>query len=286
MARPYSGTYFVEDWYRGEELRRLASQDQLVTASPGGLLEEQADPAALRNVLDVACGVGGWSIEVALRYPEINLVGIDNNPYMIAAAREQAAVSQVAERVDFRLMDALRTLDFADHSFDLVNLRFALGFMRTWEWSRLLSDLLRVLRPGGIIRLMDENVIHESTSPAMLQFYELLLSALFRSGRLFTQESSGLTAHLALLLDRQGFRQVQTRECSLQFRAGTPQGEVYVQSRLSLLRMLRPFIQKWGQLSIDYDTLQQQVSAELSRPDFSATWRLVTAWGVRSRRLA
>jgi ubiquinone/menaquinone biosynthesis C-methylase UbiE len=286
MAQPYSGTYFVEDWHKEEDLRRLANQDQLITASLGGALVEQADPGPFRHVLDVACGAGGWAVDVALEYPEIMVVGIDRNPHMIAVAREQAAMRQAAERVEFRMMDALRTLDFPDHSFDLVNLRFALGFMRTWEWSRLLSDLLRILRPGGIIRLTDEKVIHESTSPAMSQFYEILLGALFRSGRLFTQESSGLTGHLASLLNRQGFQKVQAQEYALQYRAGTPQGQIYVQSRLSLLRILRPFIQKWGQVSIDYDALLQQVNTELTRPDFSATWHLVTSWGARSRKLA
>lgn len=83
----YSGTYFVQDQKNEEELRRLADQDHLVTASMGGVLPEQANPRAFQRVLDIACGTGGWALEVAQTYPEMSLVGIDINLRMIEYAR-------------------------------------------------------------------------------------------------------------------------------------------------------------------------------------------------------
>jgi ubiquinone/menaquinone biosynthesis C-methylase UbiE len=207
-----------------EELRRLANQDHLVTTSMGGVLPEQANPRAFQRVLGIACGTGGWAIEVAQTYPEMSLVGIDINLPMIEYARMQATAQHVDDRVEFHVMDALRVLDFPDASFGMVNLRFALSFVRTWDWPRVLNELLRVVRPGGVVRLTDEEVIHQSTSPGAMQFCEMLLCTLFRSGHLFAQESAGLTAHLAPLLSRNGFQQVQTRAYPLQYRAGTPEG--------------------------------------------------------------
>src|SRR2546429_2183807 len=208
QKRRYSGTYFVQDRQNEEELRRLVDQDRLVTASMGGVLPEQANPSAFGRVLDVACGPGGWVIEAAQTYPEMSLVGIDINQHMIEYARAQAAAHHVDDRVKFHVMDALRILEFPDASFDLVNLRFAISFVRTWDWPRLLSELLRVVRPGGVVRLTDEEIIHQSTSPASMQFCEMLLCALFRSQHLFAQESTGLTAHLVPLLSRHGCQQV------------------------------------------------------------------------------
>src|SRR6266700_3875548 len=138
----YSGTYFVQDRRNEEELLRLAEQDRLVTASMGGVLPEQAEPSAFRRVLDVACGSGGWVIEAAQTYPEMTLVGIDLNPTMIKYARAQAEAESVGERVTFHIMDALHSLQLASASFDLVNLRFAISFVRTWEWPGLLRELL------------------------------------------------------------------------------------------------------------------------------------------------
>ena len=282
LSPSYSGTYFVQDQQMEEELIRLTEQDRLVTASMGGVLAEQANPGEFRRVLDVACGTGSWAIDMARTYPELSLVGIDIHPGIIAYAREQAVIYDVQDRVEFQVMDALRVLDFPDRSFDLLNLRFALGFVRTWEWTRLLADMLRVIRPGGIIRLTDEDIMHQSTSPASMQFCAMLLCALFRSGHLFTQDSTGLIDHLAPLLCQQGFQQVQTQVYALQYRAKTPEGLKYAQDGVRIVRTLRPFIQKWGCASADYDTIQQRVSEEVYQPNFSATWQLLTVWGTRA----
>ena len=180
-------------------------------------------------------------------------------------------------------MDALSILDVPDASLDLVNLRFAVSFVRTWDWPRLLSEMLRIAHPGGVVRLTDEEIIHHSISPASIQFCEMLLCALFRSWHLFAQESTGLTAHLAPLLTRYGCQQVQTRAYALQYRAGTPEGEAYIEDGAQVLRTLRPFLQKWGCMSKDYDAIRHQAHEEIQRPDFCATWHLLTAWGIKPR---
>jgi ubiquinone/menaquinone biosynthesis C-methylase UbiE len=280
-----SGTYFIDEQYRDEEVLRLTEQDRRVTAAMGGVLAEQDDPGLFRHVLDVACGVGGWAIDMAQTYPELSLIGIDVDSRMIAAARAQAATLKLQKRVDFYVMDALSTLNFPDLSFDLVNLRFGLGFVRTWDWKRLLGDLWRVLRPGGVLRVTDEEIIHESNSPAARQFYEVLLRALEQSGHLFMNKSTGLTGHLPELFNQIGFQQVQTRAYTLRYHAGTPEGQAYIENGLRLLRMLRPFLQHWGCLPPDYDAIQQQAHAEVARPDFAAIWHLLTVWGIRGEQL-
>jgi len=141
-------TYFVQDQHHKEELARLTTQDHLITASMGGVLPEQPDPAVFRRVLDVGCGSGGWAIEAAKAYPAMSLIGIDISKSMIDYARAQAAAAQVTDRVEFHMMDALRVLEFPADFFDLVNLRFGFSFLRTWDWLKLLGELLRITRPG------------------------------------------------------------------------------------------------------------------------------------------
>ena len=279
--QPYFGTYFVQEQQNKEELLRLVGQDRNVTASMGGIFPEQADPSAFRHVLDIACGPGGWVIEAARTYPEMSLVGIDLNQHFLAYAHEQAVAHHVDDRIEFHMMDALGILAFPDASFDLVNLRFSISFVRTWDWPRLIGEMQRVVRPGGVIRLTDEEVIHQSTSRGAMQFCDMLLCALFRSGHLFTQESSGLTAHLAPLLGQYGCQKVQTRNHALQYRAGTPEGLAYAKNGEYVLRTFRPFLQKWGCMSEQYDAIYQQTLEEIQRPDFHATWHLLTAWGIK-----
>jgi len=68
------------------------------------------------SVLDVGCGVGRWSRELASRGARVT--GIDLSPTMIAQAKRRAAVQGVAERCRFLVQD-LAALD-AGQRFDLV----------------------------------------------------------------------------------------------------------------------------------------------------------------------
>jgi len=67
---------------------------------------------------------------------------------MLHYARAQAETQQVGDRVEFHQMDALHRLEVPQGFFDLVNLRFGTSWLRTWEWSKLLSEFQRVTRPG------------------------------------------------------------------------------------------------------------------------------------------
>jgi ubiquinone/menaquinone biosynthesis C-methylase UbiE len=161
----YSSTYFVQDRESEAELTRLQIQDQMFTASMGGVLSEQADPTRLKRVLDVGCGTGGWLIETAKAYPTISkLIGVDVNRGMLDYAQAQARAQQVDDRVEFHLMDALLMLEFPTNYFDLVNERLGDSYLRTWDWPKLLREFQRVSRRGGVIRLTEGDAMQSSSS--------------------------------------------------------------------------------------------------------------------------
>jgi SAM-dependent methyltransferase len=278
----HGGTYFVQDRSNEEELTRVAIQDQMTTAGMGGVLPEQPDPARFRQVLDVGCGTGDWLIEVAKTYPDISrLVGIDVNHKMIEYARTQAEVQQVSDRVEFRLMDALQMLEFPTDYFDLVNQRFGVSYLRTWDWPKLLHEYQRVTRPRGIIRITEATFITESSSPALIRIYELTRNTLYRAGHLFTLDNNGVTSELAGLLKQPGIQNVQTHTHALEYRAGTAEGRLFYEDMRQVFRTALPFYQKWGQAPVDYEAITQQALSEMQQPDFMATWILLTAWGTK-----
>jgi len=279
-SHEYSSTYVVFDRKNTAEHQRLIIQDQMITAAMGGVLPEQPDPSALRRVLDVGCGTGSWIIETAKTYPTIEkLVGIDVNRPMIEYAREQAKIQQVADRVEFLIMDALLILEFPYGFFDLANLRFGVSFLRTWEWRKMISEMQRVSHPGGIIRVVDTELPHQSNSVALKQYHEMLQCALYRAGHLFEQTTTGLTAHLASVLTQYGCLHVQTKPSALPFRAGTVEGQAYFKDVTSGMQTTRPFLRKWGCETQEFDAICKQASQEMQQPDFCATWNLLTAWG-------
>lgn len=277
--REHPSTYVVQDRASEEEMRRLQLQDRMSNLSMGGLLPEQSCPERFHSVLDVGCGTGGWLIELAKTYPRMSrLVGVDVSGKMLDFAREQAAAEGVSDRVDFLIMDALRMLEFPGGSFDLVNQRFGIGWLRIWDWPKLLQEYLRVARLEGVIRITEGDVLPgDCTSPALMQLSELLSRAFFHAGHFL--DPTGLTARLAPLLSQHGVQNVQVRAYSGEYRAGTAKGQLYIEDMIHLFRTIKPFLQKWIRLPDDYEAIYQRMICELNRQDFVVTLSPLTAWG-------
>lgn len=279
--REHPSTYVVEDRSNKEELKRLMIQDEMLTKGMGGVFPEQTNPMRFHRVLDIGCGSGSWVIEAARTYPAIALFGIDISQRMIEYAREQGRVQGVGERVEFTVMDALRMLEYPANFFDLVNLRLGVSWMRTWDWPKLLSEMQRVTRPNGVVRVSEPDIIHESNSPALTQWHEMDLCALYRSGHLFELDTTGLTAHLVPRFTQYGIRQVQTKVYPLVYQARTPQGQAYFEDVQHGMKTVRPFFQKWGCISQDYDAICKQAIEEMKQSDFHVIWNMHCVWGER-----
>jgi ubiquinone/menaquinone biosynthesis C-methylase UbiE len=283
--REHPSTYTVQDRSNKEELIRLQIQDEMITAGMGGVLPEQPDPTIFKRVLDVGCGTGGWLIETAKAYPSISLlVGVDVSGRMLDYARTQAEAQKVNDRVQFATMDALRMLEIPTDYFDLVNQRFAVSWLRTWDWPKLLQEYCRVARPGGVIRITESDmVIDNSSSPAMTRLFEIFLDALFQAGHYFTHDKNGVLSQLARLLRQHGVENVQTRAYTLEYRAGTPAGQHFFEDMKRAFRTTLPFMQKWSRVPDDYEATYQQMLREMQEPDFVAPWNLLTAWGNKPK---
>ncbi|HTK06257.1 MAG TPA: methyltransferase domain-containing protein [Ktedonobacteraceae bacterium] len=279
--REQPSTYFVQDRSSQEELKRLQLFDQQVTTVMGGLLPEQADLTLFSHVLDVGCGTGGWLIELAKTTPTCTmLVGVDAGRTFVEYARAQAEAAQVSDRVTFHVMDALRMLEFPDASFDLVNHRSAGSWLRTWDWPKLLQEYLRVCRPDGVVRITEPDA-WVSNSPAHMRLQELSQQAFYQAGHLFTPSSEGVTGGLVQLLRQHGLHQIQTRAATQQYRAYTPEGQRFAENIQLAFRNAQPFLRKWVHVPENYEELYQQMLSEMQRPDFVATWKLLTVWGNR-----
>lgn len=277
--REQPSTYVVQDRSNLEELNRLQIQDHLFTVNMGGVLPEQPDLASLMRVLDVGCGTGGWLIELAQAVPTCKvLIGVDASLPFVEYARAQAEAAHVSDRVEFHVADALRMLEFPTSFFDLVNHRAGMGWLRTWDWRKLLEEYQRVCRPGGVVRITEPEWA-VSNSPALSRLSDLIVQAFSQAGYLFTPTRDGLTSKLASLLQQYGLQQVQTRVSTPQYHAGTPEWQRFFEDIKLVFRIVLPFLHKWIQVPNDYEEIYQQMLREMQQPDFVATLDLLTAWG-------
>jgi len=122
------------------------------------------------SVLDIGCGRGLMLIGAAKRLvagPTGVAVGIDlwraedQRANTAAAAMDNARIEGVADRVRIDTGDA-RALPYADGSFDVVLSHWVVHNLEPAEDRlRALDEMLRVLRPGGVIALADIACIAE-----------------------------------------------------------------------------------------------------------------------------
>ena len=280
LHQQHTGTYNAQGRGSTEELHSLQKRDQMITASIGGVLPEQADPIVFQQVLDIGCGTGDWLIETARTYPTISLlVGIDISERMVTYAHAQATALGVSDRVQFRVMDAMRVLEFPPDSFDLVNQRLGSSYLRTWDWSNILSEFQRITAPGGVIRITDTASM-ESSSPALNHLTDLLQRASYQSGHSSSPDGNTIVSEVIHLLQRLEIQNIQARSNTLEYRSGTPEWQFFYEDMKHALRMFQSFVLKWLRV-VDYEKLCQQALDEMQQPDFVGTWKLLTIWGSK-----
>lgn len=266
------------------EMARLINQDLLVTRSMGGPFPQwtEAELATISNLLDIACGPGGWALEAARAYPQMHITGVDISQTMIRYA-DALADSRGYGNIQFGIMDVTKTLDFPDNSFDFVNSRMLAGFMGKTDWHPLLQECMRVLRPGGIICLTEwEATITNSLAGEKL--YGMLTNAGLVLQRTFSPNGRhiGITPMLGRFLKDADYTNINQRAFVVDFSSGTEAHEGYAENWMVGFDILRPFITRVERISDDeYSLLHQQMVAEMLADNFCGLAYHLTVWGQK-----
>ena len=122
-----------------------------------------------KTVVDVGSGLGGPACELAQRFGA-RVVGVDIEPPLVERARARAEAAGLSDRVRFQVVEA-GPLPFPDASIDVV--MSAGAYTQTADKLDAFRDCLRVLKPGGAIRLYDWTRVEGGLSDDMLRWIEL-----------------------------------------------------------------------------------------------------------------
>jgi SAM-dependent methyltransferase len=93
-----------------------------------------------RRILDAGCGSG--PLVADLKERGASVAGFDASPAMIRLARER-----LGDDADLKVADLTRPLPYDDEAFDDALAVLVLHYLK--DWSGPLTELRRVLRPGG-----------------------------------------------------------------------------------------------------------------------------------------
>lgn len=125
-------------------------------------------PRPDQRVLDVATGTGMVAFEL-VRRGGCQVVGLDQSEMMLAAARARLARTQeIGERVTFLLGEA-EQLPFADAEFDALTFTYLLRYVD--DPAATMSELARVVRPGGRIGMIEFGVPEMAVLRALWRMY-------------------------------------------------------------------------------------------------------------------
>ena len=117
-------------------------------------VRELVDEPRPLKVLDVACGTGDFTIEIARKVaPESEITGVDISEGMIAVGMEKIAKSGL--KASMHVADC-EALPYADNTFDRISVGFG---VRNFEHLELgLREMYRVLVPGGKMVILELSV--------------------------------------------------------------------------------------------------------------------------------
>lgn len=125
---------------------------------------EQLRPYQPQAVLDIATGTGDFAILTAQMLRPEKLIGADISEGMMAVGRTKVQRLGLQHVISFEKEDCLK-LSYADGTFDAVTAAF--GIRNFADLDRGLSEMCRVLRPGGHLSIV------ELTSPVSFPMKQL-----------------------------------------------------------------------------------------------------------------
>lgn len=165
-----------------------------------------------KHILDVATGTGDFAFEaIKILNPE-KITGVDISEGMLAVAKEKIAKRGLQHQFEVVLGDSER-LPFHDASFDAVTVAFGVRNFEHLEQG--LSDICRVLRPGGKAVILEFSNPKAFPVKQLYQFYSKTFMPFF--GKLFSKDKSAYTylpasvvqfpdgANFTAVLERVGF---------------------------------------------------------------------------------
>ena len=116
-------------------------------------------------MLDVCCGTGDITERIARNHPNIFVTGLDFSAQMLDVARHRTQDLQNVMLVEGNAM----SLPFDDDTFDSAVISF--GLRNTPDYEQVVGEMMRVVKPGGVVACLDASVPDSKLIDPFYQLY-------------------------------------------------------------------------------------------------------------------
>ncbi len=175
-------------------------------------------PYAPKKMLDVATGTGDFALLAARTLEPESLLGVDISEGMLEVGRKKILQAGLADVVSFRREDCM-ALSLPDGEYDALTVAY--GIRNFQDLDRGLSEMYRVLRPGGRLVIIELTAPRRFPMRQLFWLYSHVLMPLV--GRLVSRDSKAYSYLPATMeafpqgevmreiLQKAGFREVEFR---------------------------------------------------------------------------
>jgi demethylmenaquinone methyltransferase/2-methoxy-6-polyprenyl-1,4-benzoquinol methylase len=137
-----------------------------------------------KYILDVATGTGDLAIAMADSHAE-KIIGLDISAGMLQVGIDKIQKKELNKRIEMVQADS-ENLPYPDHTFDAITVAF--GVRNFEDLEKGLSEIYRVLTPGGIFVILETSVPTKFPFKQGYKFYSN--SVLPIVGKLFSKDKS------------------------------------------------------------------------------------------------
>lgn len=124
-------------------------------------------PLAPKSILDIATGTADFALEAERLHPT-SIIGVDISEQMLAYGRKKIEEKKLSSLITLLQGDS-ENLNFPDATFDAVTVAFG---VRNFEHLELgLGEMLRVLKPGGMVVILEFSQPEQFPVKQFYRFY-------------------------------------------------------------------------------------------------------------------
>lgn len=135
-----------------------------------------------KSILDIATGTGDLAILLSETKAE-KIIGLDISAGMLEVGKEKIAKKGLTNQIELVLGDS-ENIPYEDHTFDVITVSFGVRNFENLE--KGLSEILRVLKPGGLFLILETSVPERFPFKQGYQFYTGVIMPLI--GKIFSKD--------------------------------------------------------------------------------------------------